>query len=294
MNEIGVVVLNYMKYELTKQCVDALLALQASIQIVVVDNNSPNESYKKLSQYFEAPTSVEVVKNKENSGYAAGNNVGIRYLFKHYDNIRFVCIMNPDVQVTYKELFENLKNKLEDNDDIAIMTGVMRGVDNRPVATTYWNVPKKREIALGHSVLWKKEYPINTNLPASLIRVEVVPGSFFMVKRVVYEQLGGLDEGTFLYNEENILGYQIRNLGMTEALSLDDYYIHNHPKGPREALKIKLSSRKVGNQSRRYLCHKYYGKLDAALLEGVIAANYIIITCLHIGGSLYRIIRREK
>lgn len=294
MNEIGVVILNYMKYELTKRCVDALLALQTTIPIVVVDNNSPNESYKKLSQYFEALICVDVVENKINSGYAAGNNVGIRYLFEHYDNIRYVCIMNPDVQVTYQGLFENLKNKLEANDDIAIMAGVMRGVDNRPVATTYWNVPKKREIALGHSILWKKDYPIIINSSDGFKRVEVVPGAFFMIRRTVYEQLGGLDEGTFLYNEENILGYQIRELGMTEALSLDDYYIHNHPKGPREPLKKKLSSRKIGNQSRRYLCHKYYGKLDAVLLEGVIVANYMIITCLHIGGSFYRIIRRRK
>lgn len=294
MNEIGVVILNYMKYELTKQCVDMLVTLQAQVKIVIVDNGSPNESYKRLVQYYKAQDDIDIVKNEKNSGYAAGNNTGIRYMFEHYVNIRFACVMNPDVQVTYKMIFENLKNKLDANDDVAVVAGVMRNADNRQAAIPYWNIPQKREIALGHSVLWKGKYQMNDKSADSLKRVEVVPGAFFMIKRSVYEQLGGLDEGTFLYNEENILGYQVRNLGLTEALSLNDYYIHNHSKGARETLRKKLSSRKIGNQSRRYLCHKYYGKIDAVLLESVIAANYVIITCLHICGSLYRIIRRQK
>jgi len=293
MKEIGVVILNYNKYELTIDCIDAMRSCCVPIHILVVDNASKNESFDILCERFRNVSNVEVIQNKINSGYARGNNFGIRYLFDKYPEMQSVCIMNPDVRITYRDIFYNLQCILESNDDIAAASGLMifNGVLSE---TSYWDYPKGIDIALGHSVLsWDKRSKIIPD-ENGIARVEVLPGSFFMMKRTVYEMLGGLDEGTFLYNEENIFGIQVEKLGKKNALSIRDFYFHDHIKGPRQDLISKLKMRKIVNQSRRYLCNKYYKIWFRVVLEVVIAHNYIHVILKHIAGNVVRQIKGQR
>lgn len=286
MYHIGAVILNYQNYKMTEKCIDKILRLKAHVYLVIVDNASSNESFEYLKNKYETVETVSVIRNDINGGYSVGNNTGIRYLFDKYPNVNYACIMNPDVEIMYPEIFTNLSNKLDSDNKLAVITGLM--VTNKVLKfrSCTWNIPKRGEIAWGHCLLWKNKIcntPVGDN---GIAMVQVVPGSFFMIKRKVYEMIGGLDENVFLYNEENLLGCKLRELGLKEALSINDFYFHNHVKGPRKSLKQKIISRKYGNQSRRYLCKKYYNKLDLLLLDIVILLNYFIISLLHFVGNI--------
>lgn len=293
MTRYGIVVLNYQKYEMTEKCILSLLNYHLDARIVIVDNASKNRSYQYLKDLFLNEECVDVIQNSDNSGYAKGNNFGLRYLFEKYQELEYCCIMNPDVEISYERIFDNLIVKLDSDEKYAIATGLMvtNGVLN--INSCFWSIPRGIEIALGHFCLHKnhnKSIVCNDNAVAE---VEVIPGSFFMIKRSVYERLGGFDEGTFLYNEENILAIQIRQMGYVSILSLNDYFNHNHPKGKRETLLQKLRSRKIGNASRRYLCQKYYSPIYSVLLEIVIVLNAITITMMHLFGNVRLTIKRK-
>lgn len=291
MYNIGVIVLNYNKYEMTQSCVDNLLKINSPCRIVIVDNASPNESFSVLSEIYSNVENVDVIKNGSNAGYAAGNNVGIRFIQENYSSVEYICIMNPDVRITYGEIFIHLADILSREKDVAAVTGMMitRGIYD--ASSCYWNIPRGRQVAWGHSVLAKRKMsPLHCD-EFGVARVEVIPGSFFMIKKSVLQQIGGFDEGTFLYNEENILATEIKRMGMCNTVSVNNYYFHDHVKKPRMKWIDKLKNRKVGNQSRRYLCNKYYSKVDRMWLEVVIVLNYIIISILHFGGNIVRCLR---
>ena len=288
MNDIGVVVINYNKYELTQNCVDMMLDINAPVQVLIVDNDSSNDSYNILQSKYQNVDNVDVICNSENGGYAKGNNYGIRYLLQNNDLIKYFCVMNPDVEITYSKIFDNLKRILDEHPRMAVVTGKMITNGNLDINKSYWDFPKKREAALGHALVYKRKKGSIDYLENGIGEVEVVTGSFFMIKRSVFEKLNGFDEGTFLYNEENIMGIRINKLGLTCGLSTNDFFNHNHPKGPRQKLRQKIKSRKNGNQSRRYMCKTYFKKIDSLLLELVIAFNYCYIVLTHMLGNIIR------
>ena len=294
MNDIGVVVINYNKYELTQNCVDKLIGINAPVQVLIVDNDSLNDSYNVLRNKYENVENIDVIRNSENAGYAKGNNFGIRYLLQKNDSLKYFCIMNPDVEITYPKIFDNLKGILDGHPQIAMITGKMITNGDLDINKSYWDFPKKREAALGHSLIYKRKKGSIHYLENDIGEVEAVTGSFFMVKRSVFEKLNGFDEGTFLYNEENIMGIRINKLGLTCGLSINDFFNHNHPRNPRQKLSQKIKSRKYGNQSRRYMCKTYYTKVDSVLLELIILFNYCYIVVTHPIGKLFKLIKKGK
>ena len=74
----GFVVLHYMAYDMTVECVSTLIQHfgDQNIKIVVVDNASSNGSGKMLASKYQDDCRVEVILNPQNEGFARGNNVG--------------------------------------------------------------------------------------------------------------------------------------------------------------------------------------------------------------------------
>ena len=95
-----IVVLNWMKYEDTVNCVRSLQQLEYSnFTIYVVDNASRNQSFQVLKETF--PSEI-IVQSKENNGYAAGNKIGSDYAIVH--GFDLIWILNNDCVVRKESL----------------------------------------------------------------------------------------------------------------------------------------------------------------------------------------------
>ena len=95
----GFVVLHYLDGVLTQQCVDSIRALnprQYDIQIAVVDNASPNNSWTELNERYSKDCNVHLIRCQTNAGFAKGNNAGYRWLKQKFD-CSFIVICNNDV-----------------------------------------------------------------------------------------------------------------------------------------------------------------------------------------------------
>ena len=90
----GIVILNYNDYKTTSEMLENIKNMKVLDHIVVVDNNSSDNSLKELDKYKSKK--IDIVANKENKGYAYGNNVGIKYLRDNY-KCDYVFISNPDI-----------------------------------------------------------------------------------------------------------------------------------------------------------------------------------------------------
>lgn len=94
----GFVVLHYMAFETTLKCTASLLALEAPLHVVIVDNASPDRSGARLQEYFAQTENVTVLLNQRNEGFARGNNAGYSYLREHF-SCAFISVLNNDVLI---------------------------------------------------------------------------------------------------------------------------------------------------------------------------------------------------
>jgi len=290
----AIVVLNYNNYKLTQSSVDKLLNYIDDNLVVIVDNNSSNESYSVLNDHFTDYKNVEVIRNSENKGYAAGNNFGMLYIKDKRPDIEYYVIMNPDVEIDDKTLMDSLMFHLENDRSIACISPLMLFNKVLDLQNCFWSIPDNISIYSNWLTLDVKRKEKNKLIynHSKVSYVDVVPGSFFMIRKKFFEEIGQLDENTFLYNEEIILAWMVREHGYKNAVVIDKYYHHNHQKGERKSLKVKLNGLKMANSSRRYLCSKYYNKKCGFMLNIVCVINVIKCIIKHVGGNIINLIKK--
>ena len=112
--EICFVILHYLAYEMSKECVDTLLNVFTGneFHIVIVDNGSTNKTGMKLKERYAGNSHVTVLINEENLGFAKGNNVGYRYVRERFKP-RYTVVMNNDVLIKDHSFIVKIRN-LED------------------------------------------------------------------------------------------------------------------------------------------------------------------------------------
>lgn len=88
---------------MTKKCVDSIVSnyREYNIQVAIVDNGSGNNSGERLRDLYKDNEKVIVLINKENMGFARGNNTGYHYLRKYY-NLDYIVILNNDVIINQR------------------------------------------------------------------------------------------------------------------------------------------------------------------------------------------------
>jgi len=110
------VVLNYNGFEDTVECIHSLQnATYPNLGFVLVDNGSPDGSGDRLRITFP---SLPIILLKENTGYAAGNNVGIRFALEQ--GFDYVLVLNNDVIVNPRFL-EPMVKISENQPDVGIV-----------------------------------------------------------------------------------------------------------------------------------------------------------------------------
>lgn len=107
--KIFVVILNFNNELDTIECINSLSTItDYELEVVVVDNNSKNPSL--LEEFVSNLSNATFIQSGENRGYAAGNNIGIRFAIDH--NAKYIAILNNDVIVN-KDSFSESIDKLD-------------------------------------------------------------------------------------------------------------------------------------------------------------------------------------
>lgn len=233
MTNLCFIVLNYKQSDYVISCVKNILRIQPYSPVVIVDNNSNDGSYNKLYEEYKENLNVKVFRNTKNTGYAKGNNIGIKKA-KEIFQPEFVAIMNPDVHIYDEALVPSIIKAFGKYPEMALCTGLMldqkKNLDYRRVA---WQIPDKLDdfilnipvLSSWFNPLRYSEYRIQED---GLSFVEVVPGSFFVARLHHLDKMGLFDEGTFLYCEERILGVKAKRHGFKVGLITTAFYIHDH------------------------------------------------------------------
>ncbi len=106
---ISFVILHYMTIEDTRQCIESIKnnVEYRDYSIVLVDNASPNNTGEELKKIYKDDINIEVLINKENLGFAKGNNVGFKYA-KENNNTDFIVMINNDTIIEQHDFCDRL------------------------------------------------------------------------------------------------------------------------------------------------------------------------------------------
>lgn len=274
--QVGVVILNYSTYAETIKLVGELQSQSVadSMSIVVVDNDSPNESYEMLQPLAAQYENVVVLQTGENLGYAKGNNFGLKYL-EDNDTSEYVAILNNDV-ILPNDCFERLIERYKVLDRPAVIAPMMTDVDGKrqfmgDLCSTWHDF--KILFAL-YNKLSNQKAPIEQDTSGKkAMSVEVIGGSFMFAQFDRFKQMGYFYPNTFLYVEERFVAEAAKRLGFNNYVLLDQTYIHAHNSPTISSYHGQISKYKMLYKSRlEYIkvCKKH-GPLKAALIKPFMA-----------------------
>lgn len=255
----GLVILNYNSWIATSQLAIKVSSMKIIDKIIIVDNKSSDESYSRLS--FLENKKIHVIEAEKNYGYSYGNNIGIKYLVNNYSNLKNIFICNPDVIVD-ANCFTEMIFALNNLKEYGMVGAVRTDIEGNYSQRQFWSLPDfKTEIfdcfAIARFIRKKRQiYRFDEKL-SGVYEVDVLPGSFWGARVDLLKSIDYLDEGTFLYYEENIISQRIHNAGYKQGIVLSAKYIHNHinksPSHFNDIYKPFLNMQK----SRKYYQNKY-------------------------------------
>ena len=231
---VAVILLNWNQPEFTLACLQSLKRVDyPAYDVVVVDNGSVDGSPAVIREAFPAITLIE---NSRNLGFAAGNNVGIRYALDH--GADYVLLLNNDTEVS-PDLLRRLVAVGEADPQIGALGPKIYYYDHAKVIWSAGGAVDRlgRAHHLGENQVdgWE-----SGDGEGGVQDVAYVTGCAILVKRHVVERLGPLDERFFIYFEETEWCSRIHRAGFRVVYVPQARLWH----------KIKMEAR---HASRRYL-----------------------------------------
>lgn len=243
----GFVVLHYMAYDMTVECISTLIEHFGGkrIKIVLVDNASPNGSGHILRDQYESDSRVKVILNTENEGFARGNNIGYRYLVEN-EQPDYIVILNNDVLIEQDNFLSEIERIYQETEFAVLGPDIYNVYSKRhqnPVKTNGFTVKEVQKMymraVLRNGILplvywrdlllkWLRNRkilvtPVSKKNDRSMMMENVVlHGACYIFSRdFMNHRTNCFLPDTFLYMEEDILHFECLSDGLKMVYSPD-------------------------------------------------------------------------
>lgn len=219
MKDLSIVIVSYNTKELLMDCINSVKknAKGINYEMLVVDNAS-----KDGSSDVAARLGAKVIRNKENKGFAAGNNQGARA-----SKGRYILFLNSDT-IVKSPIFAPLISWMDDNEDVGAASCALKNEDGSLQATggyfptllrvfswmTIQDLPFVDSIIKPfHPLHSKSFFSKGEDFYKKRRELDWVTGAFVLVRSKALKKVGGWDEKYFMYVEEVDLCFKIKKLG---------------------------------------------------------------------------------
>jgi len=217
-----IVIVNYRSAGLAIDCLRSLqpeIAALGGTRVVVTDNASGDDSVPRLA--------AAVVENgwgdwatirplERNGGFAAGNNAAIRPALRGNDPPRYVLLLNPDTIVRPGAL-RALVEYMDGRPEIGIAGSRLEEPDGTPQQSAFRFPSVLGEIEggarFGPVSRLLGRWVVAPPVPEGPGPIDWVAGACMIIRRQVFETIGLMDEGYFMYFEEVDFCHRARRAG---------------------------------------------------------------------------------
>ena len=211
---VSIVLLNWNSYEDTSKCLNSLSSIDyTNFQVYLIDNGSTDESVEMLREEWSGESWIKFIINKENLGFSAGCNVGIRRCLE--DGTDYVLLLNNDI-VVKKDFLQPLVTCVENNECVRIAGGIIKKQSTGEVWYGGGRLDKIR-IKSPHHQQVRKELPYET---------EFITGALMLIDKSFLLEFGLLNDDYFFGMEDKELSFKARNHGVKMMIAPKSIVYH--------------------------------------------------------------------
>ncbi len=265
--DLSIVILNYFNKDLIRELLKNLTALNLSLEyeIIIVDN----ASYDGIRELVSNQPRIKFIQNNYNSGFAAGNNLGLKNAKGKY-----ILICNPDLAFI-QDAISILYKYMEAHPEVALAGPRLINPDKtlQYSATIFpdWKLPFLRRTFLSKTKLglnWLNAYFMTDFDHRQNFYVPALFGACLLVRTSALFKVGLLDERYFMYMEDLDWSRRFWENGFKVAYVGEAEVVHLHKRDSAQSNLWKILRKKT-TRAHIFSFLKYLWKFKAKKLPQV-------------------------
>jgi len=286
--ELSVIIVTYKSKDYITRCVRNIIAAANGVplEVILVDNASTDGTIAAVREHFSDATWLTIIANDKNLGFGKACNLGAEQAHG-----RYVLFLNPDLFL----LPDAMRTSLDAFTRLDRCGAVM--------ARTFWDDEMQFQFSCLKSIgllaamvqhtsvrrllsqrtferYWKMDWAMwSSDAP---VEVSGVPGSYLMLSRELFRQLGGFDERFFMYYEDEDLCRRIRQAGRAIYCLPDAKAIHYCAQSLKTSERAAMG--RIQRKSLIALYEKHYPVIGHALSICIRANNFMVSNAKRILG----------
>jgi N-acetylglucosaminyl-diphospho-decaprenol L-rhamnosyltransferase len=285
-----IVIVNYKTADLTIDCLQSVASEISTVpgtRVVVTDNLSGDGSAEKIQAAIDKHgwDWASLMPLPKNGGFAYGNNAAIAPALKADDPPRYVYLLNPDT-IVLPDALSTLVKFLDTHPDVGIAGGRAVNPDwsVRNSAFRFHSVLGELEgsIRLGLVSRMLSKHIVATTPPSQSEKVDWVSGASMMIRREVFDKIGLLDEGYFMYFEETDFCLRAAKAGFPTWYVPSSKIIHlvGQSSGVTGAKRTQKRRPAYWFESRHRYFRVHYGAIKTLVADVLWAGGFAVSSVL--------------
>lgn len=201
---VSVIILSYDTQELLKNCLTSVKKHLQGVdhEVIVVDNASSDQSAHMVKKEF--PT-VRLIENSENVGFAKGVNIGAKKAKGAY-----LLLLNSDITMD-DDNTEKMIQFMDTHPRVAVVGGDLMNSDG----STSKSHGAFYSLGSVFAMLFHEGRRAQERKKIAESEVDWVSGGYMLIRKSVFDTIGGFDEHFFMYMEDMEFCYRIKKSGYT-------------------------------------------------------------------------------
>jgi len=225
---VSVIILNYNGKEFLEPCLKSVLNSDyPNFEVVLVDNGSTDGSLHFVKDKFGKDPHLRVIANSENLGFVMGNTIGIQH-----SKGDLLVILNNDTEATPNWLKELIRTTLSNPRNGICVCNIF--------------TPNLPEGLLGHMDKYGRAVLVKLSDVLEKNGEIIAAGPAFLIRREVFEKIGGYDLRYFAYFDDMDLSWRAKLLGYRTTVAENSKVSH----------KLAGTTSRLGLSMRRYLTYR--------------------------------------
>jgi len=254
--DISIIIVNWNVRDLLEKCLTSIFKQTQGIsfEVFVIDNDSTDKSVEMVKEKFPQ---VKLIANRENRGFAAANNQGIKKA-----RGEFVLLLNPDTEILDNALAK-MVNFMRENKNVGVAGCKLLNSDK----TLQPSVRRFPTLFSQVLILFKihhflpnlktfRQYFAKDFDYSKTQEADQVMGAFFMIREEIFDQIGYLDENYFIWFEEVDFCKRVKNAGWKVIYTPGAKVVHHCSQSFKQVLSLK--KQRIFNKSLSYYFKKHY------------------------------------
>lgn len=222
--ELSIIIISYNTEKITRDCLESIYKSfpqekYNTFEIIIIDNTSKDGSVAMIKEFQKKYENIVLIENKDNVGFGRANNQGVKVA-----QGRYILLLNSDIIVLDNAIEKLLTFYKQHENRMHFIGGKLfnKDMSKQPSAAPFFTLP----VVFGFLYLKGDAWGLTRSSPNKTIKTDWVSGACIMTKKEMYQDIGGFDEGIFMYMDEVDLLYRAKTRGYNTYFYPHAHFIH--------------------------------------------------------------------